>query len=176
FVRRLTGGSAVLHDHEVTYSIIVNENHSKIPHTVNEAYSVLADGLLKGYQSLGIDATFSRPKRESGDNRTPVCFETPAIYEILANGKKISGNAQTRRKGVLLQHGSLPMSYDTTMLFDLFRFSNERLKNRQKEQFSRKATSIYEQLKEEPGYDNLVPVFHKGFKESLHIETERFDF
>lgn len=175
FVRRLTGGSAVLHDHEVTYSIIVNENNSKIPHTVNEAYYVLADGLLRGYQSLGIEATFARPLQESGDNRTAVCFETPAIYEILADEKKLSGNAQTRRKGVLLQHGSLPMSYDTTMLFDLFKFSSEILRNRQKEQFSRKATSIYEQLKEETRYDNLVPVFHKGFKDSLHIETEMFE-
>src|SRR5688500_9049691 len=70
FVRRLTGGSGVLHDDEVTYSINVSENHSKIPHTVNEADYVLASGLLKGYQSLGIDATFARPKRESGDNRS----------------------------------------------------------------------------------------------------------
>src|SRR5699024_8421689 len=63
FVRRLTGGSAVLHDHEVTYSIIVSENHTKIPHSINEAYYVLADGLLKAYQSLGIDATFAPPPR-----------------------------------------------------------------------------------------------------------------
>src|SRR5699024_8842818 len=122
FVRRLTGGSAVLHDHEVTYSIIVSENHPKIPKTVNEAYYVLADGLLKAYQRLGINATFARPQREHGDNRSAVCFETPAIYEILIGGKKLSGNAQTRRKGVLLQHGSLPISYDTTKLFDLFHF------------------------------------------------------
>lgn len=174
FVRRLTGGSAVLHDHEVTYSIIVSENHSKIPHTVNEAYYVLAGGLLKGYQSLGIDATFARPQRESGDKRSAVCFETPAIYEILADGKKLSGNAQTRRKGVLLQHGSLPISYDTTMLFDLFQFPNERLRNRQQKRFARKATGIHDQIKEAMKYDDLVPVFLEGFKESLHIETEAF--
>lgn|SRR5690625_37142 len=174
FVRRLTGGSAVLHDHEVTYSIIVSENHSKIPHTVNEAYYVLANGLLKGYQSLGIDATFARPKRESGDNRSSVCFETPAIYEILTNGKKLSGNAQTRRKGVLLQHGSLPISYDTTMLFDLFRFPSVRLRNRQQKRFTGKATSIHEQIKEALEYDDLVPSFLEGFRESLHIETEPF--
>src|SRR5690625_1912560 len=176
FVRRLTGGSAVLHDHEVTYSIIVSENHPKIPHSINEAYYVLADGLLKAYQSLGINATFAPPPRlGSGDDRSAVCFETPAIYEILADGKKLSGNAQTRQKDVLLQHGSLPISYDTTMLFDLFQFSSVKLRNYQQEQFLHKATSIDEQIKEALEYDDLVPVFLKGFKESQHIETEVFE-
>lgn len=175
FVRRLTGGSAVLHDHEVTYSMIVNESHSKIPHAVNEAYYVLADGLLRGYQNLGIEATFASPQQESGDNRSAVCFETPAIYEILAGGKKLSGNAQARRKGVLLQHGSLPISYDAAMLFDLFRFSSAQRRNRQQEQFFRKATSIHEQMEEKLEFDDLVPVFHKGMKDSLDIETEGFE-
>ena len=175
FVRRLTGGSAVLHDHEVTYSIIVSESHPKIPQTVNEAYYVLADGLLKAYQSLGIDATFARPQRELGSDRSAVCFETPAIYEILADGKKLSGNAQTRRRDVLLQHGSLPISYDPNMLFDLFQFSSERLRKRQQERFQDKATCIDEQVKQTLEYDDLVPVFLEGFKKSLHIETEVFE-
>lgn len=175
FVRRLTGGSAVLHDHEVTYSIIVEENHTKIPHSVNEAYYVLADGLLKGYQKLGVDATFARPDQEYNNKPSAVCFETPAMYEILANGKKISGNAQTRKKGVLLQHGSLPISYDTAMLFDLFKFSNESLRNHQEEQFLHKATSIHEHVRKKLEYDDLVPLFLEGFKESLHIETKVFN-
>lgn len=174
FVRRLTGGSAVLHDHEVTYSIIVNEKHEKIPHNIDEAYYVLADGLLKSYQKLGIDATFARPTQELNHQRSAVCFETPAIYEILANNKKISGNAQTRKKGVLLQHGSLPISYDTNMLFDLFKFPNVKVRNNQQNKFLDKATSIQDQIKKQLKYDDLVPVFLDGFKESLHIETESF--
>src|SRR5699024_12479676 len=59
FVRRLTRGSAVLHDDELTYSIIVAESHPKIPKSVNEAYYVLAKGLLEGYHQLGIDADFA---------------------------------------------------------------------------------------------------------------------
>src|SRR5699024_8530330 len=106
FVRRLTGGSAVLHDDELTYSIIVSEAHPKIPHSVNEAYHLLAQGLLEGYRNLNIDADFAKPKR-SLHNRSAVCFETPAIYEMIVDGKKISGNAQTRKSGVLLQHGSI---------------------------------------------------------------------
>lgn len=174
FVRRLTGGSAVLHDHEVTYSIIVSEQHPKIPHTINEAYYVLADGLLKAYKSLGIEAELAPSQQKPRDDRSAVCFETPAIYEILASGKKLSGNAQTRRKGVLLQHGSLPISHHTTMLFDLFNFSSVRLRNHQEKQFARKSTSIEEQAKAVSDYQELVLVFLEGFKESLHIETEPF--
>lgn len=174
FVRRLTGGSAVLHDHEVTYSIIVSEKHSKIPHTINEAYYVLADGLLKGYKSIGIEAELSPSQEKPRGDHSAVCFEKPAVYELVVNGKKLSGNAQTRRKEVLLQHGSLPLKYDTTMLFDLFTFSTPELRDRQRNQFLRKATSIQEQIPEVLEYDDLVPVFLQGFQESLHIETKPF--
>lgn len=171
FVRRLTGGSAVLHDDELTYSIIVSEAHEKIPHSINEAYYVLAQGLLEGYKLLGIDVDFAKPAPKPGD-RSAVCFETPAIYEMVVQGKKISGNAQTRRKGVLLQHGSLPISFDAAMLFDLFRFSNESHRIKQRDKFAQKAVSINDMTDEVHTYDTLVPVFLEGFKKSLQIHTE----
>src|SRR5690625_4861336 len=59
FVRRLTGGNAVLHDDELTYSVIVSESHPKIPNSVNEAYYVLSQGLLDAYRTLGINAAFA---------------------------------------------------------------------------------------------------------------------
>lgn len=171
FVRRLTGGSAVLHDDELTYSIIVEESHPKIPHTINEAYYVLSQGLLEGYRSLGIETDFAQPQRKSKD-RSAVCFETPAMYEMLVEGKKLSGNAQTRRKGVLLQHGSLPMSFHADMLFDLFQFSSEERRQRQRDKFIDKATSIHALTDDLHTYDSLVPVFLEGFKKSLEIETK----
>src|SRR5699024_1724072 len=67
FVRRLTGGSAVLHDHELTYSIVISEAHEKIPYTVNDAYFVLAQGILEGYRNLGIEADFSLPDIKNRD-------------------------------------------------------------------------------------------------------------
>lgn len=171
FVRRLTGGSAVLHDDELTYSIIVNEHHHKIPHSVNEAYYILSQGLLEGYRELGIEADFAKPKQKPTD-RSAVCFETPAIYEMIVDGKKISGNAQTRKKGVLLQHGSIPMSFDADMLFDLFRFSNQSIRDRQRKKFIHKAISINDITNKVHTYDMLVSAFSQGFKQSLQIETE----
>lgn len=172
FVRRLTGGSAVLHDDELTYSIIVTESHPKIPKSVNEAYYILAKGILEGYHNLGIKADFAIPEKERLHERSAVCFEVPASYEMLVDGKKISGNAQTRKNGVLLQHGSIPNSFNSNMLFDLFRFSKESIRKRQRESFVKKATSIYDIKQKRYTYDELREAFLAGFKSSLNIKLE----
>lgn len=172
FVRRLTGGSAVLHDDELTYSIIVTENHPKIPKSINEAYYVLSQGLLEGYKNLGVNADFAIPEKERLRQRSAVCFEVPASYEMIVDGKKISGNAQTRKNGVLLQHGSIPMSFNSEMLFDLFNFSNDSIRKRQRESFIKKATSINEVKQQKHTYDQLKKAFTDGFQKSLHINLE----
>lgn len=174
FVRRLTGGSAVLHADELTYSIIVKESHPKIPKSINKAYYVLAKGLLKGYNKLNVAADFALSEREMLRQRSAVCFEVPAMYEIVVDGKKVSGNAQTRKSGVLLQHGSVPMSFDSKMLFDLFYFSKDSFRERQRQSFVNKATSLNEIKGEEHTFDQLKDAFLAGFKLSLDINLEPF--
>src|SRR5699024_2007961 len=174
FVRRLTGGSAVLHDDEITYSIIVSEEHPNIPTSINEAYYTLSKGLLEGYKLLGVNADFAVPEEEARKQRSDVCFEQPAIYEMLVDGKKISGNAQTRKNCVLLQHGSIPMSFDHDMLFDLFNFPNEEIRKRQKQSFQHKATSINDITGEIHTYDKMRDAFLNGFEIALNIETIPF--
>ena len=61
FVRRPTGGRAVLHEHELTYSVIVTESYPNMPESVTEAYRVLSEGILQGFHNLGMDAYFSVP-------------------------------------------------------------------------------------------------------------------
>ncbi|GAA3322076.1 hypothetical protein GCM10020331_040510 [Ectobacillus funiculus] len=63
-MRRQTGGRSVLHDRELTYSVIVSENHPKMPKTVTEAYRVISQGLLEGFRALGLNAYFAVPKTE----------------------------------------------------------------------------------------------------------------
>ena len=64
FVRRPTGGRAVLHEHELTYSVIVDEEYPNMPKTVTEAYRVISEGILLGFRNLGLDAYFSVPDTE----------------------------------------------------------------------------------------------------------------
>lgn len=175
FVRRLTGGSAVLHDDELTYSIVISEDHPNIPQSVREAYHILSKGVLEGYRNLGIDADYALPEREAMREKTAVCFEKTAYYEMIVDGKKISGNAQTRKNGVLLQHGSIPNKMDADMLFDLFNFSNERVRERQRRNFSNKAVSIEDITGIPHTYDMMKEAFLEGFKTGLDIRVEPFE-
>src|SRR5699024_6917291 len=135
---RLTGGRAVLHDKELTYSVIVSEDHPSMPRSVKEAYLVLSKGLLEGFHSLGINAEFAIPKGKLETTQSAVCFEEPSWYELIVDNKKAAGSAQTRKKGVILQHGSIPLTVDNDILYDLFIYRNERVKQRAREAFNDK--------------------------------------
>ncbi|HCW50627.1 MAG TPA: hypothetical protein DGR79_00940, partial [Clostridiales bacterium] len=118
-VRRLTGGRAVLHDREVTYSVVVPS--ALLPDSVVESYRLLAEGLVTGLRALGYRAYLApeRPER-AGDPGPGVpgaaCFEVPSSYEILVGGRKVVGSAQVRRAGVILQHGSIMLELDAARL------------------------------------------------------------
>lgn len=98
FVRRQTGGSAVLHDDELTYSVVVSEKKDYIPPSIREAYYELSKGIMAGFNNLGINAEYSIPKERFRD-RTAVCFERPSDYEMLVNGKKFPDTHKRGKKG-----------------------------------------------------------------------------
>ena len=93
FVRRPTGGRGVLHEHELTYSVIVTEEYPGMPETVTEAYRVISGGLLEGFRNLGLQAEFSVPdSKEQNDNlkkpKSAVCFDAPSWYELRRRREK----------------------------------------------------------------------------------------
>ncbi|SDJ41415.1 lipoate--protein ligase family protein [Salimicrobium halophilum] len=171
-VRRLTGGRAVLHDDELTYSVIIAEDHPMIPNTVKEAYLVLSEGLMKGYSRLGIEAEYAIPEEERMNNQSAVCFEEPSWYELTIHGKKAAGSAQVRQKGVLLQHGSIPIRTDEAKLFDMFTYPSERVKERAKNGFKHKAVSIEDAMDEEVTVEYVHDAFLQGFREGLEVAFE----
>jgi len=119
-VRRITGGRAVLHRDELTYSIIARSDSDLFPNDVLGTYKVIAAGLLAGLRGLGIDAEMvSRSGRHAGmvksGTQEPACFSSPSWYEILVRGRKIIGSAQRRVGGAFLQHGSILIGYDPSL-------------------------------------------------------------
>ncbi|WP_227395169.1 lipoate--protein ligase family protein [Jeotgalibacillus aurantiacus] len=175
FVRRPTGGRGVLHDKELTYSVIVSEEHPDMPHTVTEAYRVISEGILNGFRELGLDAYFAIPdsekeKAQLKDPRSAVCFDAPSWYELVVEGRKVAGSAQTRQKGVILQHGSILLDLDTEQLFSLFNYPSERVKERMMRAFSDKAVAINELRKVPVTFEEAKAAFHKGFEKGLNIE------
>ncbi|MFO3688327.1 biotin/lipoate A/B protein ligase family protein [Staphylococcus felis] len=173
-VRRQTGGRGVLHDKELTYSVIVPESHPAMPKTVTEAYRVISNGLLEGFKSLGFDAYFAIPRsKEEREKlkqpRSSVCFDAPSWYELVVEGKKIAGSAQTRQKGVILQHGSILQSIDIDDLFDMFIYKNDRLKSKMKDAFVEKAIAINDLSDKHITLSEMENAFKKGFAKGLNI-------
>jgi lipoate-protein ligase A len=106
-VRRPTGGRAVLHDRELTYSLVIPDNRNLIPAGVVPAYRFISRALLDAFAGLGIEAELS-PENKRGAGPAPgSCFDAPSAYELQVSGKKVVGSAQVRRKGMILQHGSI---------------------------------------------------------------------
>ncbi|MCM2674997.1 lipoate--protein ligase family protein [Alkalicoccobacillus plakortidis] len=179
FVRRPTGGRGVLHDQELTYSVIVSESHPFMPASVTEAYRVISEGLLEGFKEAGLDAYFSIPSTDADKQalktpRSAVCFDAPSWYELVVEGRKVAGSAQTRQKGVILQHGSIILDIDEDKLFDVFRYSSVRLRERMQRNFKQKAVAINE-LKETPiTVEEASKLFKTGFERGLSIQLEPY--
>ncbi len=175
FVRRPTGGRAVLHDQELTYSVIVTEEHPKMPQSVTEAYRVISEGILEGFRNLGLDAYFAVPRTEEEkaglkNPRSAVCFDAPSWYELVVEGRKVAGSAQTRQKGVILQHGSILLDIDEDKLFDCFKFANERVRERMQKAFSKKAVAINDLRSEKVTIEESKKAFKQGFADGLDVE------
>lgn len=74
-VRRPTGGQAVLHDDELTYSFVISEEHQGVPKTIKEAHKLISEALLLGLEKLDIDASFAMPDEKKQASGTAICFE-----------------------------------------------------------------------------------------------------
>jgi len=110
-VRRITGGGAVFHDEfgEITYSVVVGEDLHPALKNVESSYRYLAGPLVDALKGPGLEADFA------------------GLNDIVANGKKISGSAQTRRKGVILQHGTFMYATRVDVLGKVLRVSKAKL-------------------------------------------------
>lgn len=145
-VRRRTGGGAVFHDSdgEITYSVIAREDvFSK---DILESYRVICGWIIDSLDLIGITAEFK------------------PINDITVNGKKISGNAQTRRGGVLLQHGTILYSVDIDRMFSLLRVPDEKLKGKMIASARDRVTSVSDESAstKDALYRALVAGFSRG--------------
>ena len=173
-VRRKTGGRGVLHEKELTYSLVLPESYENMPQTVTQSYKVLSTGLLEGFKNLGLDAYFSIPERKKSEIRSSVCFDTASWYELVVEGRKIAGSAQTRNNGVIMQHGSILLDVDIDHLFDMFKFTNERFKEKMKSEFKSKAVAINDLTDKQFTVDDLYVAFKKGFETGLDMHTTEY--
>jgi lipoate-protein ligase A len=111
-VRRVTGGGCIFHADELTYSIICSAEHIDGVRGVKESYRKLCGFLILAYRGMGLDPSFAvdarRPAERLGE-KTSLCFAGREEYDITIGGRKLGGNAQRRTRGIIFQHGSIPL-------------------------------------------------------------------
>lgn len=171
-VRRMTGGRSVLHDREVTYSVIVPGDHDLARASVVESYRILSGGLREGFVRLGLDAQVvslddERERAKFQTLTSAACFDAPSWYELVVNGRKIAGSAQVRAHGGLLQHGSLVLDMRPKDLFAVLRLREGQDGERLLDEFDARAAGVKQLSGREVTYGEAVAAFAAGFAAGL---------
>ena len=174
-VRRPTGGKAILHIDELTYSIVAPETDLRMAGGVVESYRRLSVGLMRGLDELGARDIIARsrasrqqePGAEGGTRRVgPVCFEVPSDYEITSQERKLIGSAQMRAQGTVLQHGAIPLFGDIARICSLLVSRPDPAGVRAQ------ATTVEEVLDRPVTWDEAADAMAAGFAEALNLRLE----
>ncbi|MFO7952569.1 MAG: lipoate--protein ligase family protein [Bacillota bacterium] len=162
-VRRPTGGRAVLHDQELTYSIVVPEAHPFINKGgVLDAYRAISRGLVTAFNLLGIVAAIT-PEKDSRAGLAPgSCFDSSTAYEIQVDGRKVVGSAQLRREGIVLQHGAIIFSLPVEFYQKVLKKDPDRDKKNGEVELGEKAAGLND-LGYNVSYERMTRALVKGF-------------
>lgn len=151
-VRRYTGGGAVFHNKELTYSLVLSEN--EVSKDIIKSYKQICESLVIGLKSIGISAEFK------------------PINDIIVNNKKISGNAQTRKQGVVLQHGTILLDVDVKKMFSILKVPSEKIKDKLIEIAEQRVTSIKNELGNNITKKEIESSILKGFEKNFNMTFE----
>lgn len=169
WTRRPTGGKAILHIDEATYSLIIPQADPYVQGGILESYRLLSLGLLRGLELLGVQANQAPRPEKSNRAAGPVCFDTPSHYEITWQGKKLIGSAQLRRRQIVLQHGSLPLYGELNRIIDVLNFSAAE-RRQQRQLLPGRAVTLEQVLGYRPAFEAVVRAMIQGFTEQLRVE------
>jgi lipoate-protein ligase A len=173
-VRRATGGRAILHTDELTYSVTGSAQEPLLAGSVLESYNRIAQALLSAVKSLGLPVEIKAaqpvgPVSSGMDTRNPVCFEVPSTYEITVDGKKLIGSAQARKKEGVLQHGSLPLTGDLTRICQALVFEHETGRANAAQRLLGRATTVESASGRALSWDEAAAAFVRAFETQLGL-------
>jgi lipoyl(octanoyl) transferase len=168
-VRRATGGRAILHTDELTYSVIAPNDESRLAGTVLESYNRLAQALLQAVKELELPVEMKEGRVDPSSMPNPVCFEVPSTYEITVGGKKLIGSAQARKKDGVLQHGSLPLAGDLTRICQALVFESESARETASRRLLERATTVEMALGRQVSWEAAAQAFLHAFEAQLGL-------
>ncbi len=161
-VRRFTGGRGVLHDDEVTYSVVAGVSDG-LPRGTSASYSVLCGGLAAAYRRLGVDANLTARARGSRDSAA--CYLHATKADLSYGARKLSGSAQVWLRDTVLQHGSFTISRDVDRESRVFLLSAE-----ETQRLADETVTLDSLLDGPPSRSTIREAVVRGFAESLGIE------
>jgi lipoate-protein ligase A len=172
-VRRITGGRAILHTDELTYSVTGPAENPILAGSVLESYNRLAKALLRAVQDLNLPVEMKEGKANESGKSNPVCFEVPSTYEITVDGKKLIGSAQARRKDGVLQHGSLPLVGDLTRITEALAFADSSAREDAATRLLARAATAESALGHAVDWETAARSMVRAFEAELGIQFER---
>jgi lipoate-protein ligase A len=172
WVRRPTGGRAVLHIDELTYSVVAPMDEPRVYGDILTSYRRISLGLLAGLQSIGGTISQADRKEKDSEKKSAACFEVPSHYEVTALGRKLVGSAQVRRMGVVLQHGSLPLTGDASRLVEVLKLP-EMERERLRQVLHTRAIALDEALGKKVPFQEAAEAIESGFRETLNLDFEK---
>jgi len=175
-IRRTTGGKAVLHGGDLTYSLVGGVLDQNFRGGVLDNYRYLAQGFYAFFKKLGLKPELQEESPQKEKSNTHVCFAEPSAYEILVEGKKIIGSAQRIRNirrpdsssaRVFLQHGSIPLKDSVHLIAKIFPYVSE--VNLRQEMHSLESAGIYPELSKK----ELRLLLLGNLRETFELEWEQ---
>ncbi len=168
-VRRPTGGRAILHTDEVTYSIAAPADHPLFANGVLPSYERISRGLLAGLRHLGMDPEIHASDSPVEHDANPVCFQNPGTFEITVQGKKLVGSAQLRRARGVLQHGSIPIFGELNRICLALKYPSDEERSRAMHDVDQEATTVERSLGRRLAWEQVVDHLIAGLESEMKM-------
>lgn len=152
YVRRITGGGAVFHDQELTYSFCIPVKNGFFSSDLQESYRFICRAVITGLAKIGILAEYK------------------PINDLIVNGKKISGCAQTRKNKIILQHGTLLLDLNIREMFKVLKVPIEKISDKQISDVKQRVTCVKDEIGKQIDKEDVARFLIKGFEETFMIE------
>jgi len=168
-VRRMTGGRAILHTDELTYSVAVRANDPIVAGDIVESYRRLSQALLACLRRLGATAEADKLTAPHPNAKGPVCFEVPSHYEITVSGRKLVGSAQVRKFGAVLQHGSIPLTGDISRICEALVFESDSQRQKVRRRVHQRAATLEDVTGQTVSWDIAASTLAESFQEIFNL-------
>lgn len=166
-VRRPTGGRAVLHLNDITYSFIATQKgHGRcgvLESSVSAAYKQICAGLQRAFEILGVKTELGASN--SAYRHMTDCFMATTNADLHFGGKKLAGSAQLRRRDSVLQHGSIPLKLDQNIVAELLLGEKKMLGERH--------ANLFELIQRTASFNELENALRAGFSEAFNVSFQQ---